>query len=149
MKVNAAGLKEELETLRLGVELGMTLLDMAEMYGEGNAEELVGQAVKGIRDKEAFHWRRRWREGQPCPLHAADSEGFAVAFIQIFHAEQTDTKKAGQKNLRFSAQLFFMGFLANPFYYKNFRLFFFPSKVNSTVLSSTTVSRWIVLPQRR
>lgn len=48
---NAAKRKEELETLRLGVELGMTLLDTAEMYGDGKAEELVGEAIQGIRDK--------------------------------------------------------------------------------------------------
>ena len=48
---HAASRKEELETLRLGVELGMTLLETAEMYGDGKAEELVGEAVQGIRDK--------------------------------------------------------------------------------------------------
>ncbi|MDF2937808.1 MAG: hypothetical protein K0Q90_3181 [Paenibacillaceae bacterium] len=47
----AASRKEELETLRLGVELGMTLLDTAEMYRDGRSEELVGEAIKGIRDK--------------------------------------------------------------------------------------------------
>ena len=36
--------------LTLGLELGMTLIDTAEMYGEGCAEELVGKAVAGRRD---------------------------------------------------------------------------------------------------
>jgi diketogulonate reductase-like aldo/keto reductase len=36
--------------LTLGIELGMTLIDTAEMYGEGGAEELVGKAVAGRRD---------------------------------------------------------------------------------------------------
>jgi len=36
--------------LTLGLELGMTLIDTAEMYGEGGAEELVGKAVAGRRD---------------------------------------------------------------------------------------------------
>ena len=31
---------QEIEALRLGVDLGMTLIDTAEMYGEGAAEEL-------------------------------------------------------------------------------------------------------------
>lgn len=43
--------EEELESLRLGLELGMTLLDTAEMYGDGAAEELVGEAVDGRRDE--------------------------------------------------------------------------------------------------
>ena len=42
---------EEVEALRLGVELGMTLIDTAEMYGEGAAEELVGEAVADCRER--------------------------------------------------------------------------------------------------
>lgn len=42
--------EEEIAALRLGVELGMDLIDTAEMYGEGNSELLVGDAIKGIRD---------------------------------------------------------------------------------------------------
>lgn len=35
--------------LRLGIDLGMTLIDTAEMYGEGGAEEVVGKAIAGRR----------------------------------------------------------------------------------------------------
>lgn len=41
---------QESATLRLGVELGQTLIDTAEMYGEGGAERVVGKAVAGIRE---------------------------------------------------------------------------------------------------
>jgi diketogulonate reductase-like aldo/keto reductase len=41
----------EIQAIRKGIELGMTMIDTAEMYGNGNAERLVGQAVKGMRDK--------------------------------------------------------------------------------------------------
>lgn len=41
----------ELEALRHGVELGLTLIDTAEMYGEGRAESLVGEAIAGRRDE--------------------------------------------------------------------------------------------------
>ena len=44
---------EEIATLRLGLDLGIALIDTAEMYGEGKAEELVGEALAGRRD-EAF-----------------------------------------------------------------------------------------------
>jgi diketogulonate reductase-like aldo/keto reductase len=40
----------EIAALRLGVELGLTLIDTAEMYGEGAAEELVAQAIEGHRE---------------------------------------------------------------------------------------------------
>jgi diketogulonate reductase-like aldo/keto reductase len=42
--------REELEALRLGIELGMTLIDTAEMYGDGRAESLVGEAIAGQRE---------------------------------------------------------------------------------------------------
>jgi diketogulonate reductase-like aldo/keto reductase len=41
---------EEIASLRLGLDLGMTLIDTAEMYGEGAAEELVAEAITGRRD---------------------------------------------------------------------------------------------------
>ncbi|NSX02469.1 aldo/keto reductase [Cupriavidus gilardii] len=44
---------EEIATLRLGLDLGLRLIDTAEMYGEGLSEELVGEAIAGRRD-EAF-----------------------------------------------------------------------------------------------
>lgn len=42
---------EEIAALRLGLELGMTLIDTAEMYGEGTTEKLVGEAIAGRRDE--------------------------------------------------------------------------------------------------
>jgi diketogulonate reductase-like aldo/keto reductase len=41
----------EMASLRLGIELGMTVIDTAEMYGDGGAEELVGEAIAGQRDR--------------------------------------------------------------------------------------------------
>ncbi|MGH8806946.1 MAG: aldo/keto reductase, partial [Noviherbaspirillum sp.] len=41
----------EIGALRAGIELGMTLIDTAEMYGDGASEELVGAAIAGRRDK--------------------------------------------------------------------------------------------------
>lgn len=40
----------EIAALRLGIERGMTLIDSAEMYGEGDAEALVGEAIAGRRE---------------------------------------------------------------------------------------------------
>jgi diketogulonate reductase-like aldo/keto reductase len=40
----------EIAALREGIALGMTLIDTAEMYGEGSTESLVGEALAGVRD---------------------------------------------------------------------------------------------------
>ncbi|KVR29848.1 aldo/keto reductase [Burkholderia ubonensis] len=40
----------EIAALREGIALGMTLIDTAEMYGDGATEELVGDALDGLRD---------------------------------------------------------------------------------------------------
>src|SRR5436309_14378676 len=41
----------EIASLRLGIELGMTVIDTAEMYGDGGAEELAGEVIAGQRDR--------------------------------------------------------------------------------------------------
>ncbi|HEY8824475.1 MAG TPA: aldo/keto reductase, partial [Candidatus Limnocylindria bacterium] len=41
----------EVAALRLGIELGMTLIDTAEMYANGGAEKVVGEAIAGHREQ--------------------------------------------------------------------------------------------------
>ncbi|WP_084306202.1 aldo/keto reductase [Phytopseudomonas flavescens] len=41
----------EVAALREGIERGLRLIDSAEMYGEGGAEEVVGEAIAGRRDQ--------------------------------------------------------------------------------------------------
>lgn len=41
----------EVAALKLGLDLGMTLIDTAEMYGEGGAETVVAEAIAGRRDE--------------------------------------------------------------------------------------------------
>jgi diketogulonate reductase-like aldo/keto reductase len=43
--------KAEIAALRLGLDLGMTLIDTAEMYADGGAEKVVAQAITGRRDE--------------------------------------------------------------------------------------------------
>jgi diketogulonate reductase-like aldo/keto reductase len=43
--------KSEVAALRLGIELGMTLIDTAEMYANGGAERVVGEAIADRRDE--------------------------------------------------------------------------------------------------
>ena len=50
MGESASRRRSEIEALRTGIELGMTLIDTAEMYADGGAEQVVGEAIKGRRD---------------------------------------------------------------------------------------------------
>lgn len=43
--------RAEVRALREGIALGMTLIDTAEMYGEGGAEEVVAEAIADYRDR--------------------------------------------------------------------------------------------------
>lgn len=49
MGENAQQRQSEVAALRHGLNLGMTLIDTAEMYGEGGAEEVVAEAISGCR----------------------------------------------------------------------------------------------------
>jgi diketogulonate reductase-like aldo/keto reductase len=43
--------EQEIQALRVGLDLGMTLIDTAEMYANGGAEKLVGEAIAGRREQ--------------------------------------------------------------------------------------------------
>ncbi|WP_144186880.1 aldo/keto reductase [Elioraea rosea] len=51
MGEDRAARKQEVAALRLGLDLGLTLIDTAEMYAEGGAEEVVAEALAGQRDR--------------------------------------------------------------------------------------------------
>ena len=42
---------QEVRALRCGLDHGLTLIDAAEMYGDGGSERVVGQAIAGRRDE--------------------------------------------------------------------------------------------------
>jgi diketogulonate reductase-like aldo/keto reductase len=46
-----ADARDEIAALRAGIELGMTHIDTAEMYADGGAERVVGEAIRGRRDR--------------------------------------------------------------------------------------------------
>jgi diketogulonate reductase-like aldo/keto reductase len=73
---------DEVAALRLGIELGMTLVDTAEMYGEGGAEEVVGEAIAGRRD-EVFLVSKVYP-------HNADRAGVHAACERSLRRLQTD-----------------------------------------------------------
>lgn len=51
MGVSAAARADEVKALQTGMDRGATLIDTAEMYASGGAEEVVGEAIRGRRDK--------------------------------------------------------------------------------------------------
>jgi len=61
----------EIAALRLGIDLGMALIDTAEMYADGGAEELVGEAIAGRR-KDVFLVSKIY------PHHASNRGAFAA-----------------------------------------------------------------------
>ncbi|MGW7488867.1 aldo/keto reductase [Streptomyces sp. NPDC054786] len=68
---------QEIAALRRGLDLGLTVIDTAEMYGNGAAEELVGEALQGRRD-----------------------EAFVVSKVLPFHADRKGTVNACHASLR-------------------------------------------------
>ena len=68
---------QEVAALREGIQLGMTLIDTAEMYGEGVAEEIVGEAIKGRRDRV-----------------------FLVTKVYPHHASRSELPKACERSLK-------------------------------------------------
>ena len=51
MGERASQKQAEINALKLGIDLGMTLIDTAEMYGEGGAEEIVAEAIASCREQ--------------------------------------------------------------------------------------------------
>lgn len=82
MGENPAQRAQEIATLQLGLDLGCSLIDTAEMYGEGQAEELVGEALLGRRD-EAFVVSKVYP-------HNASAAGVAAACERSLRRLKTD-----------------------------------------------------------
>lgn len=51
-----------IKSLKFGLELGYRLIDTAELYGRGLAEEIVGQAIKGFKRGEIFIISKVWQD---------------------------------------------------------------------------------------
>ena len=68
---------DEIDSLRRGLDLGLTVIDTAEMYGDGTAETLVGKAITGRRD-----------------------EVFLVSKVYPYHASRSGVVQACEHSLR-------------------------------------------------
>lgn len=72
-----ANREEEIRALRAGIDLGMTVIDTAELYGDGRSESLVGEAIEGCRDKV-----------------------FLISKVKPSHATRKGTMKACENSLK-------------------------------------------------
>lgn len=77
MGEEAARRGEEVAALQAGLDAGLTLIDTAEMYAEGGAEEVVGEALRGRRDS-----------------------AFIVSKVYPWHAGEVDAVEACERSLR-------------------------------------------------
>jgi diketogulonate reductase-like aldo/keto reductase len=77
MGENRAYRSKELTALKTGIDLGMTLIDTAEMYGDGGAEEVVAEAIAGRR-----------------------SDVFLVSKVYPHNASRSGLAKACERSLR-------------------------------------------------
>lgn len=75
--VQAACRAGEVAALQLGFDLGMTLVDTAEMYADGGAEEVVGEALRGRREQV-----------------------FVTTKVLPENASETGTERAAERSLR-------------------------------------------------
>ncbi len=50
-QIEASGKADAIAALRLGLDLGLTHIDTAEMYGAGASERIIGEAIRGRRDE--------------------------------------------------------------------------------------------------
>ncbi|HEY2335807.1 MAG TPA: aldo/keto reductase [Burkholderiales bacterium] len=82
MGEKAASRKAEAAALRHGLDLGIRLIDTAEMYGDGGAEEVVGEAIAGRRD-EVFVVSKVYP-------HNASRKGMATACERSLRRLKTD-----------------------------------------------------------
>ncbi|ALM53221.1 aldo/keto reductase [Halomonas huangheensis] len=66
--------QQEVQALQHGLELGLKVIDSAEMYADGGAEEVVGEALKGRRD-EAFLVSKcyPWNAGRDSAIRACEA----------------------------------------------------------------------------
>ncbi len=65
---DTSGDNEAIRALRKAIELGMCLIDTAEMYGAGHTEELVGEAIKPFPREQLFLVSKVWRDNMHPPL---------------------------------------------------------------------------------
>lgn len=86
MSEDASQRKTEVAALRAGIELGLTLIDTAEMYADGGAEKVVGEALTGLREKVFLVSKvYPWNAGGQKAINACEAVyAVSILIISIF-----------------------------------------------------------------
>jgi aryl-alcohol dehydrogenase-like predicted oxidoreductase len=95
--------RESLRTIRRAAELGVTLIDTSDIYGSGSNEQLVGEALKGIRERVvlATKFGNIRRDGKPDvdgrPEHVrracdASLARLGVGVIDLYYQHRVDPR---------------------------------------------------------
>ena len=94
----------EVAALRLGIELGMSLIDTAEMYGDGGAEEIVAEAIQD--NTKAFLWLRKFirimHHARNCQklVSAVSSASASTRLIFIFCTGESERRRSKKLSTR-------------------------------------------------
>lgn len=59
---DASNIEESILALRFGLDLGINLIDVAELYGEGLTEEIVGKAIAGRDRRDIYIISKAWKD---------------------------------------------------------------------------------------
>ncbi len=92
MGENTRAHKDEVAALQLGIELGMTLIDTAEMYGEGGAEEVVADAIEHQRDRVFVVTKVYPHNASRTELPKACERSLKRLRIYLLHWRETNTR---------------------------------------------------------
>jgi aryl-alcohol dehydrogenase-like predicted oxidoreductase len=110
--------RESMETIRRALDLGVTMLDTADMYGAGANERLVGRAIAGRRDEVVIATKFgqvRGPSGEPLGLRGdpdyvlqacdASLERLGVEQIDLYYQHRVDPKVAIEETVGAMAEL--------------------------------------------
>ena len=108
---------ESIATIHLALELGITLFDTADVYGQGANEELVGRALAGHRDEVviATKFGNRWFDdgsrtidGSPEYVHAAIDASLRrlnVDYVDLYYQHRVDANTPIEETVGAMAEL--------------------------------------------
>ena len=109
--------QESIATIHRALELGITFLDTADVYGMGRNEELVGRAIKGRRAEVVLATKfgnawdddgKRWIEGKPDYVHAAIDRSLrrlGVDDVDLYYQHRVDANTPIEETVGAMAEL--------------------------------------------
>jgi aryl-alcohol dehydrogenase-like predicted oxidoreductase len=108
---------ESIATIRRALDIGMTFIDTADIYGEGHNEELVGRALKGRRDEAVLATKfgnvvgadgARFISGKPSYVKEACEKSLkrlGVEVIDLYYQHRVDPKTPIEETVAAMAEL--------------------------------------------